>query len=116
MKKINVKAWVLLISLGFLCLFLPSCKKATDCPVEIIVLDISKVPVSGASVHLFSNEQGANLQDETQTSDASGKASFVFKYEAILNIAASKDSLKNIGGIIKLKPGSIPVTQTVIIR
>lgn len=105
MKKMLLKALVFLLLLSSCVFFLPSCKKPTDCTVRITVLDTTGVPVSAAYVRLFSKLPGADLQDKTQTTDAYGKTLFVFKYEAILDIDASKNNSGNSSEVIKLLPG-----------
>lgn len=89
-----------------------SCKKETDCTAVITVLDTTGgVPVSGALIRLYS-ELGT-LQEETLVSDSRGQATFVFKHQAILDIAATHPSYPDTAkGIIKLEPGET-VNQTV---
>lgn len=82
-----------------------SCKKETDCTAIITVLDTVGAPLSGAKIRLYSSLPKANLQDQTLTSDSKGEATFVFKYEAILDIEVIHDSLGVAEGVVKLVEG-----------
>ena len=115
MKNIYSKGLILFLSLVVIGTSFSSCKKETDCTAVITVVDAGGTPVSGATIHLYSKADRADLQDETKVSDVAGKANFVFKYEAILNIDAKKDALVNIGDVVKLEPGKT-VEKTVTIK
>lgn len=89
-----------------------SCKKDTDCTAVITVVDTTGgSPVPGATIRVYS-ELGT-LQEQTLTADSRGTATFVFKYQAILDIEATHpDYPSPAKGIIKLEPGET-VNQTV---
>lgn len=88
-----------------------SCKKETTCYANITVVDATtNAPVSGATVKLDcstcpppGNGQSLSTADQ-QTTDGSGKASFTFKYEAVLDIHVTLQS-RTASGVIKLEAG-----------
>lgn len=97
-----------------------SCNKPTDCKVIITVLDSNSVPVSGATVKLYSSNPPGQITG-TATTDGSGNADFNFKLPAIFDIAASKTVTVPVTktmtgtGIIQLQIGET-VNSTVTIR
>jgi len=80
-----------------------SCAKETDCSAVVTVLDTVATPIVGATVRL--DYQGGGLQSDQQTTDASGRASFTFKYEAVLDITVTHPQHPTTTGIIKLEAG-----------
>ena len=120
MKKIFIKASILFLLSGLICFSLPSCTKTTDSTTTITVLDTLGALVSGATVHIYpkSLKAGETVlagQDQTQVTSG-GKATFVFKHEAILNIEASLGALHNTGDVVKLEPGDKVVEKAVTIK
>jgi hypothetical protein len=86
-----------------------SCKKETTCYANIIVVDANiQAPIIGATVKLdcgtCSNPSTSNLQTDQTTTDASGRASFTFKYEAVLDITVTS-SQGPATGVVKLEAG-----------
>ncbi|HEY6161260.1 MAG TPA: hypothetical protein VI112_08555 [Bacteroidia bacterium] len=82
-----------------------ACKKETTCYANITVLDVNGAPVVGATVKLDCSTCGNNnstLQIDQSTTDASGRASFTFKYEAVLDIHVNGGSPV---GVVKLEAG-----------
>ena len=90
-----------------------SCAKETQCDAVITVIDTVGNPVVGATVTLDCNNcpspppgSSSTLQTGDQTTDASGRASFTFKYEAVLDITVtSVNPAGTATGIIKLEAG-----------
>lgn len=87
-----------------------SCKKDTECTAVITVLDTAGAPVAGASIRVYSTLASTKdqLQEQTLISDTKGSATFVFKYQAILDIAATNSTLfpgDTAKGLVKLEPG-----------
>lgn len=120
MKNLSLKkaAFPILAAIAFVsALASSSCKKETDCTAVITVLDTAGLPVSGASIKLFSTLATTNsqLQEQTLTADSKGEATFVFKHQAILDIAATHITLfpgDTAKGLVKLEPGQT-VKETV---
>ena len=84
-----------------------SCKKETTCYANITVLDAStQAPVVGATVKLDCSTCPTNstLQTDQTTTDASGRAAFTFKYEAVLDIHVTLGS-RTATGVVKLEAG-----------
>jgi hypothetical protein len=120
MKNLSLKkaAFPVLAAIAFvLALTSTSCKKDTDCTAVITVLDTAGVPVSGASIRLFSSLATTNsqLQEQILVADSKGEATFVFKHQAILDITATHSLLfpgDTAKGLVKLEPGET-VRETV---
>ena len=112
MKKISA-LFALLLFVSFVAIFsfLPSCKKETDSTVIVTVVDSTGTPVVGATIVLHPDSASLKGKDpldgqvQSKTSDVAGKAQFVFKYEAILKVDASRGTLSNVGDVVKLEPG-----------
>ena len=75
-----------------------SCKKDAPTKAVITVLDSNDVPVAGAIVSVFQDSVTnqvtgvrANIRD-VRISDAAGRTEHTFKWEAFLNITATRDS------------------------
>ncbi|HEY6161259.1 MAG TPA: hypothetical protein VI112_08550 [Bacteroidia bacterium] len=84
-----------------------SCKKETTCYANITVVDAtSGLAVSGATVKLDCSTcpTTSTLQTDQTTTDASGRASFTFKYEAVLDIHVNLQT-RSATGVIKLEAG-----------
>ena len=95
--KIQIKR---LINLGaVVILFMPaffSCKKDQPTKAVITVLDTNSLPVAGAHVRVFQDSVinqvtgvQANIDDE-KISDSQGRTEHEFKWEAFLNIEATR--------------------------
>ena len=89
-----------------------SCNKETQCDAIVTVLDTVGNPIVGALVKLDCNNcpppppgSSATLQTNQQTTDGSGRASFSFQYEAVLDITVTHQSHTTTTGIIKLEAG-----------
>ena len=80
-----------------------SCAKESDCDAVVSVVDTVGSPIVGATVKLDYN--GGGLQSDQQVTDASGRASFTFKYEAVLDITVTHPQHALTTGIIKLEAG-----------
>jgi hypothetical protein len=101
---------------GFIALFIAltmtvilpaSCKKETTCYANITVLDATtNAPVVGATVMLDCSTcpTQSTLQTDQTTTDASGRAAFTFKYEAVLDIHVTLGS-RTATGVVKLEAG-----------
>ena len=82
-----------------------NCKKETTCYANVTVVDVNGTPVTGATVKLdcsTCNNTNSTLQIDQATTDASGRASFTFKYEAVLDIHVNGGSPV---GVVKLEAG-----------
>jgi hypothetical protein len=101
--------------------FAVSCQKEgpANCVIEVITED--KKPVSGAKVYLHAKDAMPTPGEFEQEgiTDASGKASFTFKLEAIYTVEASKgDSINGSYygmGSVRLEQKKT-VNQTVVVR
>ena len=113
MKKLIFGSTALLIALfAFFSTGGTSCKKESQCDALITVLDTVGNPVVGATVKLDCNgcpppQSGSTntLQTDQQTTDASGRAAFAFKYEAVLDITVTHPTHLTATGILKLEAG-----------
>jgi hypothetical protein len=114
MKNLSFNKTVLplfAVAVLFCAITFTSCKKETDCTAVIYVVDTLGAPVPAAAIRVYS-ELGT-LQEQTLTADSRGSATFVFKYQAILDIEATHPNhIDTARGIIKLEPGET-VNQTV---
>ena len=84
-----------------------SCKKETTCYANITVIDATTlVPVTGATVMLdcSSCPNNSTLQTDQTSTDASGRAAFTFKYEAVLDIHVTLGA-RTATGVVKLEAG-----------
>ncbi len=85
-----------------------SCKKDTKCQAEITVNDATLgTPLSGATVTLdchTCNPPGS-LQSDQGVTDASGRVSFTFREEAVLDVTISYPNRTSTTGVIKLEAG-----------
>jgi hypothetical protein len=109
MKNLSLKkaAFPILAALAFVfSLSTPACKKNTECTAVITVLDTASKPVPGASIRLYSTlaTPTTMLQDQTLVADSKGEATFVFKYQAILDIEVTS-TFGTATGLVKLEPG-----------
>src|SRR5437899_3029320 len=97
---------VILIALAVTAILPAACKKNTKCQAEITVTDCSTgLPLSGATVKLdchTCNPPGS-LQTDQSTTDASGRVSFTFREEAVLDITVTYPNHANATGVIKLE-------------
>lgn len=89
-----------------------SCNKETQCDAVITVLDTVGNPIVGATVKLDCNGcpppppgSSATLQGDQQTTDGSGRASFSFQYEAVLDITVTHPTHTTTTAILKLEAG-----------
>jgi hypothetical protein len=107
----------ILIALVITAVLPVSCKKDTTCKAEITVVDAqTNQPLSGATVKLdchTCNPPGS-LQTDQSTTDASGRTSFSFREEAVLDITVSYPNKPNATGVIKLEAGKT-ATKTIAI-
>ncbi|HLG36463.1 MAG TPA: hypothetical protein VI757_16415 [Bacteroidia bacterium] len=95
--KIKI-SWLLQIG-ALMLLFSPaffSCKKDEPTKAVITVLDSNEAPLAGITVSVFQDSVintftgvQANIRD-TKVSDGSGKTEHTFKWEAFLNVEASR--------------------------
>lgn len=103
---------ILFVGLITLMTMISSCYKEKSTTAVVTVLDVANAPVPGASVKLYykyaSDSLGTDLRlDKTQTTDASGKATFDYTDEfksgqaglSVLDIEVDGDIL----GIIKIE-------------
>ena len=93
-----------------------SCKKPKDCHGDVTVYDTNGKFLQGAIVHVFHkgdtslvylSKPGPN--DYTQSTDANGKASFVFKTPAVWDVRVDHPKIKGkykTGVLILNEPGS----------
>jgi len=105
--------------------YLSSCKKSKNPIAVITVLDYNKNPVSDAEVKVYSNQQNGYVDpevkqmDTTDVTDENGQVTFTFKYEAILQVKASKEVSNKVSmegdGVVILTEGET-YKETVIIR
>ena len=113
MKKTILKISSVLLAVFLVSTVFTSCEKEKDTIGIIKVVNSNGDPMSGVTVVL--NQPNASpgtdpiddLQKE-ETTDASGRAEFIYKYEAILDVTVSKtsgnDTYKG-SGIIRLLTG-----------
>lgn len=97
----------LVIALVITVLIPTSCKKETTCTAEITVLDATtNQPVTGATVMLDCSTcpTTGTLQSDQTVTDASGRCSFSFKYEAVLDIHVTLQT-RTATGVVKLEAG-----------
>ena len=91
----------------------------------ITVLDYDRNPVSDAEVKVYSNQQNGYVDpeikqmDTTDVTDENGQVTFTFKYEAILQVKATKKVSNKVSiegdGVVILTEGET-YKETVIIR
>tara|TARA_B100001287_G_scaffold29453_1_gene21037 strand:- start:579 stop:956 length:378 start_codon:yes stop_codon:yes gene_type:complete len=113
MKTSLYKILSITILLFFTTLIFSSCEKEKDTIGIIKVVNSSGQSMSGVTVVL--NQQntipGTNPIDnlrKTGLTDATGKASFIYKHEAILNVSVNKNLGNDTysgGGVIRLLRG-----------
>jgi hypothetical protein len=106
MRKFLFSASLLLVVLlGVIVLIETSCNKNTTCVANVTVLDdATSLPVQGALVKI--DYPNGKLQGDQGTTDASGKVSIKFKYEAILDVTVTHPKYSKPGvTIIKLEAG-----------
>ncbi|MEI6815400.1 MAG: hypothetical protein WCL14_02225 [Bacteroidota bacterium] len=122
MKSNLLKTFGVLLLIGALtAVFIPSCKKNTDCTAIIHVIDTAGKAVPNAIVILHKtnvtqyNGVTANVSD-TKVSDVAGETSHTFQLPAVLDITVKTDTTKlpiRIGsGVVRLQEGET-VEQTV---
>lgn len=118
MKKIFSGFSMFVISGVFLGIFsTSSCKKETDCTAIVTITDTNGVAVPNVNLYVGPPAPipaGQTAIEQTGLTDASGKATFVFKLEATMDITASIDTRSG-NGIVTLKPGET-VEKTVVIQ
>ena len=113
MKKTILKISSVLFVFLLVSTVFTSCEKEKDTIGIIKVVNSNGDPMSGVTVVLdqTNTDPGTDPIDDlsqTKTTDASGKAEFVYKYEAILNVTVSKTSGNDTyegSGIIRLLIG-----------
>ena len=113
MKKTTLKISSILFAFLLVSTVFTSCTKEKDTIGIIKVVNSNGDPMSGVTVLLdqTNTDPGTDPIDDlsqTKTTDASGKAEFVYKYEAILNVTVSKTSGNDTyegSGIIRLLIG-----------
>ena len=111
MLKVSVLKFrflALCIAFTTVAIFMPSCRKNTECTATVIVTDGSTgAPVTGASVRLYTSvsKTGYSNIEQTEVTDAGGQAVFVFKQQGIFDIDVTKGTTKPKAGVIKLEPG-----------
>ena len=96
-----------MVGLVFTLVLPMSCKKETTCYANITVLDaVTQAAVTGATVMLDCSTcpNNSTLQTDQTTTDASGRASFTFKYEAVLDIHVTLGN-RTATGVVKLEAG-----------
>jgi len=123
MKKYRIIIISLIVLTSFF--YLSSCKKPNPPKATITVLDYDKNPVSDAEVKIYSNQQNGYIDPETKkldttdVTDENGRVTFTFKYEAILQVKASKKVSNKVSlegdGVVILTEGET-YQETVIIR
>ncbi len=119
MKKIFLPSAVILCAVFAFVLLATthtSCKKDQNCYATLTVVDTLNAPVQAATVKL--NCQQCNppgsLQEQTGTTDASGKVSFTFRLPAILDVYITHPLHQPFQGILKLEEGkTVEKTYTV---
>lgn len=115
------KAYYLLASiiLGAVAFTFPlsSCQKNSDCTAVVTIVDTVGTHLSGASVRLYYDpKNGKGFVQSTQTTDGSGKTTFVFKLQAIFDVDVTyggKTAVK--AGIVTLDPGN-SVSKTITFK
>ena len=113
MKKSILKISSILLAVFLVSTIFTSCEKQKDTIGIIKVVDSNGDPMSGVTVVLDqpNSSPGTDpIENLTQTkeTDASGRAEFVYKYEAILDVNVSKNSGNDTyegSGIIRLLIG-----------
>ena len=113
MKKTTLKISLVLLVFLLVSTVFTSCTKEKDTIGIIKVVNSNGQPMSGVTVVLDqqNTEPGtdpiANLK-QTKTTDASGRAEFIYTYEAILDVSVSKISGNDTyqgSGVIRLLRG-----------
>ena len=113
MKKTILKISSILLAVFLVSTVFTSCAKEKDTIGVIKVVSSSGQAMSGVTVVLDqqNTEPGtdpiANLK-QTKTTDASGRAEFIYTYEAILDVSVSKTSGNDTyegSGVIRLLRG-----------
>ena len=108
MKNVyKLSAIAAVIALAITVVLPVSCKKETTCYANITVLDATtNAPVTGATVKLDCSTcpTTSTLQTDQTATDASGRAAFTFKYEAVLDITVTLGS-RTATGVVKLEAG-----------
>ena len=113
MKKTILKISSILLTFLLVSTVFISCEKEKDTIGIIKVVNSNGDPMSGVTVVLDqpNSSPGTNPIEnltQTKTTDASGKAEFIYKYEAILNVTVNKtlgnDTYEG-SGIIRLLIG-----------
>ena len=113
MKKTILKISSILLVVFLVSTVFTSCSKEKDTIGIIKVVNSNGNPMSGVTVVLDQTNADPGTEPidnlgQTKTTDASGKAEFVYKYEAILNVTVSKTSGNDTyegSGIIRLLIG-----------
>lgn len=96
---------------------LSSCRKNTDCTAVVTVVDSVGATLSGASVRLYYDpKNGKGFVESTQSTDGSGKTTFVFKLQAIFDVDVTHSgNTATKAGIVTLQPGS-SVSKTITFK
>ena len=115
MKKTILKISSILLAVFLVSTVFTSCEKEKDTIGIIKVVNSNGEPMSGATVVLSQPNASPGTTaisdlNQTKTTDVSGRAEFIYKYEAILNVTVSKTSGNDTyegSGIIRLLIGKI---------
>lgn len=106
---LNFRFLVLSIVFIGVAIFMPSCRKNTECTATVNVTDIvTGAVIPNASVRLYTGvaKPGYSNVEQTVVTDAGGTAVFVFKLQGIFDIDVTKGGVtKAKVGVIKLEPG-----------
>lgn len=96
---------------------LSSCQKNSECTAVITVVDTVGSTLSGASVRLYYDpKNGKGFVESTQSTDGSGKTTFVFKLQAIFDVDVTySGKTASKAGIVTLQPGS-SVSKTITFK
>ena len=115
MKKTILKISSILLAVFLVSTVFTSCEKEKDTIGIIKVVNSNGDPMNGVTVVLSQPNASPGTDpipdlNQTKTTDVSGRAEFIYKYEAILNVTVSKTSGNDTyegSGIIRLLIGKI---------
>lgn len=92
-----------LLATGFLVSItcLSACKKDKDAVAEVVVLDATQLPVTGALVVVFAdstlksiNGFPTDVDKQSQVTGSDGKATFTYHREMVLSLLVEKDGIR----------------------